>query len=482
MKPQRILSFILTIFSMLLMLMFLSKEHDLGGGITEDGFKVFGHLVKYPTVSHFFGVKHEEANTRADSIVAEVIKSLPDSNTRRFPDFSDLDTSDIVHIVYPSDKASFIEGLHQKLNSSGCRILHYGDSQIEGDRISGYIRNRLQGIYGGGGPGFIPILQVYEHLAIRVTPVGNWSRYAAFDPTQRVQKHKEYGIYNSFSRFTPPLTGSIDSSHIANRTPVKASIEISPHKGAFERLQRYSHIKLHYGNSFFPVRFRVFSDGVSVKEGFLESDGMYHAVDLSFNATPAKIVIELEGVDSPDFYGLTIDGSGGISLDNIAMRGCSGTVFSNMNGQAFGAMGRNLSPDLVIFQYGGNTIPYVKDSTQVREHVKGLMRHLSWVKRHLSGVQVIFIGPTDMSTRIGGEMRTYPLLPYMDKLLLEANIANGNAYWSMYKAMGGSGSMPEWVKQGLAGDDYTHFSPKGTGVISELFFTALSLDLVKTKK
>ncbi|HML84908.1 MAG TPA: hypothetical protein PKE52_07100, partial [Bacteroidales bacterium] len=67
---------------MLLMLMFLSKEHDLGGGITEDGFKVFGHLVKYPTVSHFFGVKHEEANTRADSIVAEVIKSLPDSNTR----------------------------------------------------------------------------------------------------------------------------------------------------------------------------------------------------------------------------------------------------------------------------------------------------------------------------------------------------------------------------------------------------------------
>ncbi|HML84907.1 MAG TPA: hypothetical protein PKE52_07095, partial [Bacteroidales bacterium] len=72
-----------------------------------------------------------------------------------FPDFSDLDTSDIVHIVYPSDKASFIEGLHQKLNSSGCRILHYGDSQIEGDRISGYIRNRLQGIYGGGGPGFI---------------------------------------------------------------------------------------------------------------------------------------------------------------------------------------------------------------------------------------------------------------------------------------------------------------------------------------
>ena len=87
-----------------------------------------------------------------------------------------------------------------------------------------------------------------------------------------------------------------------------------------------------------------------------------------------------------------------------------------------------------------------------------------------------------MSTRIGGEMRTYPLLPYMDKMLSEANLSNGNAYWSMYKAMGGSGSMPEWVKQGLAGDDYTHFSPQGTGVISELFFTALSLDLVKGKK
>lgn len=465
------------------MLMFISKEHDRGGGITEDGFMVFGSLIKYPTVSSFFGFKEEEMiNTKADSIVAEVIKILPDSNTRKFPDFSDLDTSEVVHILYPNNKSSFIENLHQKLNSSHCRILHYGDSQIEGDRMSGYIRNRLQGIYGGGGPGFIPIVQVYEHLAIRVSAIGNWSRYAAFDPTQRLQKHKEYGIYDSYSRFTQPYNGLSDSNQMANKTPSKASIEISPDRRAYERLQRYSNIKLHYGNSHHAVSYRVISDGEVIKEGALNSNGLYHSLEIVLNSTPSKLVIELEGVVSPDFYGLTIDGSGGVSLDNIAMRGCSGTVFSNMNGQVFASMGRDLTPDIIIFQYGGNTIPYVKDSTQVSDYVRGLMRHINWVKKQLPGVQVFFIGPSDMSTRIGGEMRTYPLLPYMDKMLSEANLSNGNAYWSMYKAMGGSGSMPEWVKQGLAGDDYTHFSPKGTGVISELFFTALSLDLVKGKK
>ena len=39
------------------------------------------------------------------------------------------------------------------------RILHYGDSQIEQDRISCRLRERMQERFGGGGPGLLPLRQ-----------------------------------------------------------------------------------------------------------------------------------------------------------------------------------------------------------------------------------------------------------------------------------------------------------------------------------
>jgi hypothetical protein len=51
----------------------------------------------------------------------------------------------------------------------------------------------------------------------------------------------------------------------------------------------------------------------------------------------------------------------------------------------------------------------------------------------------------------------------------------------MFKAMGGENSMSFWVDQKLAGSDYTHFTPSGTKIISELFFTSLNMDLTSSK-
>jgi hypothetical protein len=101
------------------------------------------------------------------------------------------------------------------------------------------------------------------------------------------------------------------------------------------------------------------------------------------------------------------------------------------------------------------------------------------VKRQIPDALVLFIGPGDMSTMVNGNMVTYPLLPYLDVKLREACSNNGWAFWSMFRAMGGENAMPAWVDQGLAATDYTHFSPKGSRLIAELFFTSLYLDLMR---
>ena len=59
----------------------------------------------------------------------------------------------------PVDKPDMITNLLDKVRLESSkkvvRILHYGDSQLEGDRITNYLRNRLQKKFGGYGPGIL---------------------------------------------------------------------------------------------------------------------------------------------------------------------------------------------------------------------------------------------------------------------------------------------------------------------------------------
>jgi len=59
----------------------------------------------------------------------------------------------------------------------------------------------------------------------------------------------------------------------------------------------------------------------------------------------------------------------------------------------------------------------------------------------------------------------------------EQCLENGIAYFSLYEAMGGTNSMEAWVKKGMAASDYVHFTPKGTQLISEVFYQCLHNDL-----
>lgn len=480
MNPWKIFLFFISILLILLMVTLISKPVIMDGMRSEDGFVAGKMIIKYPTIESFKESGKPKDNTKADSVITLIGANVPDKDIAPMvPDFSRIDTSGIERISYPAGPGNFPESLRELIESGSCRILHYGDSQLEGDRISGFLRNRLQGIYGGSGPGFIPIRQVYEQMSAEVIVSDNWLRFASFDPTQQKISDKNYGLYASLSRFTAHDHFSVDSALFDSLGISKASITISPSKKSYPGLRRYNNIGLHYGNSSYPVKITVKSGAEIISESSLIPDRAYHCFEIRTESTPEVITIELEGKVSPDFYGLTLDGKGGVKLDNVAMRGGSGTIFSTLNSGSFRSMAGRLNPEVIIFQYGGNTIPYVKDSLGITNYVKYLAGNIKWVQRQIPGAMILFIGPSDMSTIINGEMVTYPLLPYLDEKLKQTCNENGWAFWSMFNAMGGKNSMPHWVNQGLAANDYTHFSSKGTRIISELFFTALYIDLKK---
>lgn len=74
-------------------------------------------------------------------------------------------------------------------------------------------------------------------------------------------------------------------------------------------------------------------------------------------------------------------------------------------------------------------------------------------------------------------METYPIMPALNDSLRAAADEAGAAYWNMYEAMGGWGSIINWVKASpqLAGPDYIHFTPLGAKKIAQLLYDTLHL-------
>ncbi|MBW1296869.1 lipase [Aquimarina litoralis] len=493
-KPIQISLFLILVLGGLFGLMFLSQKGGIQKEqIQEDGFSYEGLSLKYPTYKTFLALEKDSSLTREDILkVTEIVTPVADEadveqdtspevvakkDSIQRPDFSKIDTTQIERIRYPASNPDFARELQAKLSSRSCRIIHYGDSQIEGDRITGYIRNRLQGMYGGSGPGFIPVKPVYNQIAAIVKPSENWFRYARFDPTQEKFKHKKYGAYMSVSRFTKHQKTALDSVALDSMPIVKASVVVGKSKKAYAKFRRFTNIGLHYGNCKYPIKISVYNNGKLIQQDSLKTDGRYHKYRIKTSTTPGNLKIELEGKVSADFYGLTLDGGSRVQMDNVAMRGSSGTIFSSTNATIYGQMMRNLKPKVIIMQYGGNTMPYLKDSTKVDNYAKSMVNQINWLRRRTKNVSFIFIGPTDMCLPVNGKMETYPLLPYLNEKLIQTCSENNIAYWSMYDAMGGKGSMPFWVEEKLTANDYMHFTWKGTKIISELFFTALYLDL-----
>lgn len=357
-------------------------------------------------------------------------------------------------------------------NKERISILHYGDSQIEGDRITGFVRERIQNQFGGNGPGLIPATNVYDTYAFNQTYSDNFQRYTCFGGAKL--NNSKYGAMASASRFTPQYElktkNTLDSLKLTEKT---GWIEVGPSSRGFQRARSYNNVKMHYNSCIAPTMLRVYQNGNIIHEDSLIMDGAQHTVHLSFPSTPGKLKFEFKGKISPNVCAFSLEGDYGVQVSNIGMRGSSGTVWGAMNHGVLSTMYREANTKLVIMQFGGNSVPSFKDSASVRNFASYFKSQINTVKRLNPNAMVIVIGPSDMSKYEGGLYNTYPLLPYCIERMIAVTKESGAAYWNLYAGMGGYNSMPAWVEKGMAGSDYIHFSGAGTSFAAQLFYNAL---------
>ena len=170
-----------------------------------------------------------------------------------------------------------------------------------------------------------------------------------------------------------------------------------------------------------------------------------------------------------DIYGIMVDDGYGVNVDNIPLRGCSGTIFTQIKDTMLQRCYELADVGIILLQFGGNSVPALYNDASIQKFKEATSKQIRYIRSLYPKAAVVYIGPSDMSTRKGGgSLHTYPCLPGLITALKEAAHENGAAYWDLYAAMGGENSMIQWVKSGWAGPDYVHFTPKGAEIMGDI--------------
>ena len=458
MKPRSILLFLLAVILSLSGISIVFPKEGIDIGIRKLYFIAMDEILRSDnmqsqpqSLKRLRAIEEELRQQRAqDSVCTDALS--------RYTAFFE---SSPIRIDLPDNDLNFFNDLFADMDSSLTRgeivrILHYGDSQIEADRITGYIRQYMQDKFGGKGPGLLPTVPLPSY-SIRQTTSESIKGYIIDGALQNKAAHNRYGVMGQFGYING--TGSI-------------SVKARKEKEVYERVREFHNIRLFAG------RESGFFTQMTVNEKTqLKADiaSVSPVTVYSWNLEEPIVRFSLYMAGKGELYGIAVDGAAGVAVDNIPFRGSSGTFFTSLEQSVAKAMFKQLNVRLILLEFGGNTIPYLSSEKSVADYCNDLLRQIIYLQTLCPEAKILVMGVADMSTKIKGQLTTYPYLELLNETMKEIALQNGAAFWNMYEAMGGKNSMIEWVKHSpaLATSDYVHFTIQGCERIASLFYETL---------
>jgi lysophospholipase L1-like esterase len=419
--------------------------------------------------------KAEQSDAAGPADTSFIVEGSPERPSEEFPEPSSRPLITNIQYRSPGALKKFFEALEQVKNGSRqlIHIMHYGDSQIEGDRMTDFIRLRLQSEFGGEGPGLISILPVTSSVINRISTSKTWDRYTVFTAKDKRILHNNFGVLGAVERFSVPKR-IYDTSAV-----LSASISITTTKNGGNSAMNYKKLKLFFGGAKKRTWCEFYDGPALMAADSLEAWGNFRVKEYNVGNGVFTHTFKFRGKDSPDFYGLSLEGESGVLVDNIALRGSSGTFFHQINPLQLKQFYEYLNVKLIILQFGGNALPAIQNATMAVNYAGYLRSQISIIKRAAPDASILFIGPADMNIRSGTGYETYPYLEIMRDEIKKAVLEAGCAFYDIYDSMGGRNSMQSWVEEKLAATDYIHFSPQGARKIAALFYAELMKEYKK---
>ncbi len=460
MSVRRILFFILFVLALLALIGFFFPKEGIRLGPVNLQFRSTMDLIVPAKIQVTAPDPEKQLALMAESFIQEKMEALSDSMDYYERFFRESP----VRIHFPDNDPAMLDLFFETLDSCKTqnrvvRVLHYGDSQIEQDRLSATLRDGLQKIAGGMGVGMIPAVQTIPSRTLRQEYEGSIKRYLLYGPTGLRAPHTRYGPMAAVSE--------VDGyAYLIVNALRRQDSDISNH---------FTKIRLLVGNnsSDFKATLELKDkyDTKTIKEAGLD----FKVITWELNRPENSFSLFLNG--SAEIYGILLDGPAGVAVDNIPLRGSSGNLFTGIDSRLLHAAYRAMDVQLFMLEFGGNRMPSIHSQEDIDNYVDAIGRQIRYLKTLVPGAEVLFIGPADMSCSIDGEMQSYPLLEELIEGLKKVVLENDASFWDLYQVMGGRNSMISWVntQPPLAAPDHIHFTLKGADKIADLLNENIAL-------
>lgn len=325
------------------------------------------------------------------------------------------------------------------------RIAHFGDSIVVSDYVSGTLRRKLQETFGDAGHGYMLIANAwpaYFHNDVFRFATKGFAVSRIVGPTT---KDGLYGLGGVSFRAGSGVIAQFGTAKKGDFGTAASRFVVSylarPHGGSF---QLWVDGEIHREIDTQSETTEVRRAEIRVVDGAHQFEmRMRRGQTRSFGA-----VLEREGP--------------GVVLDALGVQGARIRFLDKQDDSHFAAELKWRTPDLVIYQFGANEsgdgYAYPMD-----EYLRTMKLVIEQQKAALPQASCLIIGAMDRARRRDGVTSSMKIIQLIIEQQQEAAKQLGCAYFDTYRAMGGWGSMPAWVRRGLGQADMTH--PTGVGAI-----------------
>lgn len=344
---------------------------------------------------------------------------------------------------------TFTDFIDKLLSGEEVRVAFMGDSFIEGDILTSDLREQLQSLFGGRGVGFvhcdIPFTTARRTIGRRVS---GWTAYSVMKPRNNpAEINEQFFISGYLAKGGPGATARWATTE------------------EFEHLDSCSRARVLF----------ISRDSSRVELTLNDDAEQRHELSITGNILPQQILIEapveslsikvLEG--SISCYGASLEGDGGVIVDNLSMRSNSGHAIFGTSTMVNRQLDTLLGYDLVVLQYGLNIMqPGQRHFTAYRNKLCEIIRY---AQSSFPNAAILVLGVSDRWVK-NEETDVYEPIGSVDAMTEYQRAAADScrvAFWSTAEAMTLYGGMPGFVSNGWAARDYTHINFRGGSHIAE---------------
>ncbi len=328
------------------------------------------------------------------------------------------------------------------------RIAVYGDSNLTMDFITGQMRRTLQQRYGDAGHGFVALGRPWSHYRHMDVKHDIKSGFDSYVVTTHPTGDGAYGLSGiaAISLWPGASTwvATADPRCPVGRTASRFDVFYwrRPKAGKFEILiddQRQAVI-----DTAAPER------GL----GYFRADVEDAAHTVRFVAlTPVRVRL----------FGVALERRrAGVVVDSFGVGSLNSRAHAKQDPQINREMLRHRNYDLVLFMTGANDV-------STMDVAPGYMKQVIELHRSaLPRIALLVVSPADR-----GKKRSYK--PTLKVIEQRKQIAKDNrcAFWNLWEAMGGLGSMARFRRRGLCRSDGEHFNQAGGAYVGNRLVYAL---------